>query len=277
MIVYLATPIDQVVTENGVRSFRQQVYDAAKEFEIAIYDPSKPFFGAKQDPTACYDINEMALERCDALLAGLPSGVPSIGVPMEIQRAHDARKPVAVVGGSLSMQLAGMGISLYDDPRSALICLLGDYHRRVAGGEALRYVGEQRNAPRFGYPGDAGLDLIVEKDTVIPYQGFADVPHGISVQLPEGTWGLITGRSSTIRKRGLLVVNGVIDNGYRGPLFAAVQNLNPDGKVVVCAGERIAQLILFPLVTPGIYIKHVNALDGSERGEKAFGSTGGFA
>lgn len=127
--------------------------------------------------------------------------------------------------------------------------------------------------PSRHYPGDAGLDLYVAQDMVIPYGQFLDVPAGCRVELPDGVWGLITGRSSTIRNRGLLVVNGVIDAGWRGPLYAAVQNLRMDAARLK-RGERIAQLILFDALAPRYEPTRVDALSPSDRGEFGFGSTG---
>ena len=121
---------------------------------------------------------------------------------------------------------------------------------------------------------DAGWDLFVSQDVTIPPHGFKDVPSGVSVELPNGYWGLLTGRSSTIRRRGLLVVQGVIDTGYRGELFSAVWNLT-DKSVLLQRGERVAQLILLPNSTAdSVLVRHEGDLQASERGFGGFGSSG---
>lgn len=121
------------------------------------------------------------------------------------------------------------------------------------------------------YSGDAGYDLKVSQHVTIEPHEFVDVPTGLQIALPEGYWGMITGRSSTIRKYGLHVPTGVIDNGWRGDLFVGAYNLGPD-TVRLYAGDRIGQLILFPLVHTHFVV--VDSLPPSDRGTNGFGSTG---
>lgn len=122
------------------------------------------------------------------------------------------------------------------------------------------------------HEGDAGLDLYCTTEgVVVPPSGLVDIPLGVSVEIPEGYWAMLTGRSSTLRKRGLLVNQGVIDQGYRGPLFAGVFNLT-NTQVLVERGERLAQLILVPLWMGGTLA--VQELRDSDRGTKGFGSSG---
>ena len=129
--------------------------------------------------------------------------------------------------------------------------------------------------PRPALADDAGADLTTAIDTEIPPHSFVDIPTTVlGVQVPEGTWALITGRSSAIRKRGLLVPNGIIDHGWRGPLMAGVYNLT-DQPVTVLAGERVAQVILMSNQTELAEIVKVDKLDPHERGLSGFGSTGG--
>ena len=112
--------------------------------------------------------------------------------------------------------------------------------------------------------------------TVIEPGGWADIPLGVEVQLPPGWWGQLTGRSSTLRDRRLLVSQGVIDNGYRGALFAGVWNLGTEPARVE-VGDRIAQLILLPLWRPEVtadVVVEVDRLGPSSRGRSGFGSTG---
>lgn len=143
---------------------------------------------------------------------------------------------------------------------------------------ALRGAGEikvQRwgKLPTRAYDGDAGYDLYVHADTVIEGRSFCDVDLGVAVQFPTGVWSMLTGRSSTLRQRGLLVTQGIIDCGYRGPLFAGVYNLG-EQEVRLQAGERIAQLIPFLHMGEAWHIREVDALDESDRGQRGFGSTG---
>lgn len=121
------------------------------------------------------------------------------------------------------------------------------------------------------YPGDAGFDLFCRQSAVLAPGERVDIPLGVRCQIPVGWWGLLTGRSSTLRKRGLLVAQGVIDQGYRGPLFALIQNLTAH-PVEVRDGERLAQLILIPLYTGDPVL--VEDLNDSVRGVAGFGSTG---
>lgn len=127
--------------------------------------------------------------------------------------------------------------------------------------------------PTRGYKSDAGLDIYVSEDTIVEPHTFADIRSHIAVNLPTGTWGYLVGRSSTLRKKGLLVNPGVIDNGYTGELYSAVWNLTSD-PVKIHAGERVAQLILMPNITPDYKPEWVTEAVESERGDNAFGSSG---
>lgn len=127
--------------------------------------------------------------------------------------------------------------------------------------------------PIRSHPDDAGWDLYVSADTTVPAHSFADVPSGVRMQLPNGYWGMLTGRSSTIRKRGLLVVQGIIDTGYTGELFSAVWNLTSK-PVLLEQGERVAQLILLPNSTSKSLLVQADSLGKTTRGEHGFGSSG---
>ena len=68
-----------------------------------------------------------------------------------------------------------------------------------------------------------------------------------------------------------IVIDGVIDSGFRGDLFARVYNPGLCS-VHVQAGDRIVQAIAMPLLR--MQFVQVDALETSERGENGFGSTG---
>ena len=125
--------------------------------------------------------------------------------------------------------------------------------------------------PTQAHAGDAGFDLYTTKDHHMDPGETYDAPTGIAVQLPEGFYGRIIGRSSTIRKRGLLVVEGIIDQGYTGHLFFAVHNPS-EFERDIRAGERLAQFILVPLVEP--IWRRTGEFLYTERGSSGFGSTG---
>lgn len=279
MLIYLARPNDHADGSDDVKFGVLAAERELRNQEIAWYDPIRPFGSPMADPTACYHVNEAALKEADGVIAIYPPGVPSTGTPMEIQTAHLAGKPVVVVGGNGSMQLMGMGMWRADwdgtaDPVIAAIRYLKAAHqKRVSSQFQIQYVGGREHEPRRNMPGDAGFDLIVSEDVRVHVGNFVDIPCGVNVELPSDCWGMIVGRSSTLRKRQLLVNLGIIDQGYRGPLYAGVWNL---GEAVchVKQGERLAQLIPMPLTSAMLSLRRVAELTPSVRGSNGFGSTG---
>jgi dUTP pyrophosphatase len=127
--------------------------------------------------------------------------------------------------------------------------------------------------PATAHPGDAGVDLQARVGAALPPGGRAVVPTGIAVAIPDGFVGLVTPRSGLAAERGVGIVNapGVIDSGYRGEIKVILVN-HGDRQVLIAKGERIAQMIVTPFVSPVFTV--VETLDDSSRGEGGFGSTG---
>jgi deoxyuridine 5'-triphosphate nucleotidohydrolase len=135
--------------------------------------------------------------------------------------------------------------------------------------------GGRPQLPVRHHDGDVGFDLYVSVETIIPPGEFVDVHTHVHARFPLGYWGRITGRSSTLRKHGLLVNEGVIDTGYTGELFAGVWNLTGQ-PVTLAVGQSVAQLIIYRNhsadVEPVVLVDPPDSSDG--RGNNGFGSTG---
>jgi len=129
--------------------------------------------------------------------------------------------------------------------------------------------------PTYGSANAAGADLYacLEDDVVIAPGTTAFIPTGLSMELPEGTAGLIYARSGMACKRDLAPANkvGVIDSDYRGEFIVALHNHGSQPQTV-SHGERIAQLVITPVLTPGF--TEVQELSDTARGTGGFGSTG---
>jgi dUTP pyrophosphatase len=128
----------------------------------------------------------------------------------------------------------------------------------------------QATLPTRAHPDDAGLDLYSLEDAELAPGAGKVVRTGVAVAVPAGHAGLVCDRSSMAR-RGLKTAGGVIDAGYRGELGVVLWNISGQAQAVK-RGERVAQLLIMPTATPAV--RHVDALDSTERGAKGFGSTG---
>ena len=100
------------------------------------------------------------------------------------------------------------------------------------------------------------------------------IPTGIAIGLPgPNTVGLIFARSGLAVKNGVTLSNavGVIDSDYTGELIVGLCNV---GSVpyTIQPGERIAQLVIMPVLTPRVAV--VDHLQATSRGDGGFGSTG---
>ncbi len=129
--------------------------------------------------------------------------------------------------------------------------------------------------PTYGSEQSAGADLYacLENEVTIEPGETKFIPTGLAMELPESTVGLIYARSGLACKRGLAPANkvGVIDSDYRGEYIVALYNHGSQSQTVA-HGERIAQLVIAPVFTPGF--QAVESLNETHRGAGGFGSTG---
>ena len=133
---------------------------------------------------------------------------------------------------------------------------------------------------------DAGYDLYSTTSYSINPLERKLVSTGIKIHIPEGYYGRIAPRSGLAVKKGLDVMAGVIDSGYRGEIKVLLVNLNSDstkgtayenffgsfGKVDIKQGDRIAQIIIEKCYSPKW--TEVDELSNSDRDEGGFGSSG---
>jgi dUTP pyrophosphatase len=96
----------------------------------------------------------------------------------------------------------------------------------------------------------------------------------VGVEIPVGHAGLVLPRSGLARDHGIALVNapGLIDSGYRGELRVLLLNTDPAETFRVEPGDRIAQLVLTPILIADLV--ETEALSESVRGEGGFGSSG---
>ena len=101
----------------------------------------------------------------------------------------------------------------------------------------------------------------------------AAVSTGLCVAIPPGFEGQVRPRSGLAIRQGLTMINapGTIDADYRGEIKVLLVNLG-DGTVILNRGDRIAQLIIAPVVHANWSV--VSSLDDTKRGEGGFGHTG---
>ena len=129
--------------------------------------------------------------------------------------------------------------------------------------------------PYYASAGAAALDLhaCIDEPAVLPAGGEALIPTGIAAAIPEGYVGIMAVRSSMGIRHGVAMSNGigVIDSDYRGPLRVGLHNFR-DTEYVVEPGDRVAQLLIVPVLRPEVEV--VDELSETARGSGGFGSTG---
>jgi dUTP pyrophosphatase len=127
--------------------------------------------------------------------------------------------------------------------------------------------------PRYARASDAGLDLHAAERVVIEPGARALVGTGVAIAIPPGCAGLVLPRSGLALRHGVTVLNapGLIDAGYRGELKVLLVNHDPHATATVERGERVAQLVVHPVVS--VELVEVDELPTSERGAGGFGST----
>ena len=140
---------------------------------------------------------------------------------------------------------------------------------------AVKILRDGAKLPTYGSAEAAGADLYACLDgdvTILPGET-KFIPTGFAMAVPKGCAGLIYARSGLACKQDLAPANkvGVIDSDYRGEFIVALHNHGNQTRQVQ-HGDRIAQLVITPVFTPGFL--EVTSLDETDRGTGGFGSTG---
>ena len=130
------------------------------------------------------------------------------------------------------------------------------------------------STPSYQTEEAAGLDLSsADQERCIPPGGRALIGTGIAVEIPSGYEGQIRPRSGLAWRHGIGIINspGTIDSDYRGEIAVILVN-HSDAPYTVRPGDRIAQLVIAPVVRASVQI--VGSLTDTSRGSGGFGSTG---
>jgi len=130
---------------------------------------------------------------------------------------------------------------------------------------------ENAVVPRYAHEGDAAMDLFSVEDYVVGAGKRVLVSTGIAMELPEGYFASIRGRSGLALKKGICILGGVIEHSYRGEYGVVVLNTG-DEDFVIKVGDKVAQVVVAPVATADVEV--VDELSESERGDGAWGSTG---
>ena len=124
--------------------------------------------------------------------------------------------------------------------------------------------------PQYETGGSVGFDLLCRESVTVAPQAVGLIPANVIVETPPGYMLMVTLRSSTPRKRGLLIPHGVgvIDLDYCGEddeIQIQVYNFT-NQPVTVERGDKIAQ---------GIFVR-VDRAEWSEVSEMRSETRGGF-
>lgn len=137
-------------------------------------------------------------------------------------------------------------------------------------------IGREIPLPQFATPGSAAMDLRACLDGPVTLQAGARavIPTGLAMALPSADYvALVFARSGLGIKKGVCLSNGVgvIDSDYRGEIAVGLVNLSGEDYIVQ-PGDRIAQLMVVPVVQPTVTL--ADELDETDRGSGGLGSTG---
>jgi dUTP pyrophosphatase len=122
----------------------------------------------------------------------------------------------------------------------------------------------------------AGIDLRAMLDAPLTLEAGASalIPSGIAIHIGDPSLcAIVLPRSGLGHKHGIVLGNlvGLIDADYQGPLLISCWNRS-DTTFTIVPGERIAQLVILPVVSAAFEI--VDDFSPSVRGAGGFGSSG---
>jgi len=126
--------------------------------------------------------------------------------------------------------------------------------------------------PEYHTDGAVAFDLYSRIDAIVEPKKLERLPTNVIIEIPKGYMLEVKDRSSTLKKKGLFVSVGYIDNDFHGEkdeILLQVYNMT-DNDVTIEKGERLGQ---------GVFVRvdiaeweEVDTMSNNNRG--GFGTTG---
>ena len=124
--------------------------------------------------------------------------------------------------------------------------------------------------PTRAHSTDAGLDIYSPTSVRVERHSSTVIHTGVHIQLPHGMVGMLKSKSG-LNVNHDITTEGVIDEGYTGEIVVKVYNHGWTDYQIE-AGNKITQLVVMPCEY--VDLELVDDIDGGERGDGGFGSTG---
>ena len=128
---------------------------------------------------------------------------------------------------------------------------------------------KKSNTPVKTTSGAAAYDLRATRNIELLPGSITKVDLNLQIAIPKGFYLQLASRSGLVLKN-IVIVGGVIDGDYTGPVAALVLNLNKE-TFRVSKGQRIAQGLFLPVCS--VQFKNVDQLPSTDQGDAGFGST----
>jgi NTP pyrophosphatase (non-canonical NTP hydrolase) len=153
----LASPIDQLNVQVPSLNLGLVLVEAG----CTIFDPRLAWSNVDSQMEVQM-VNQSAIDLCDGVLAYLPDGQASIGVPIEVGMASQIGKPVVVIGGEMALRstvLRSLEVPVYENPASGvnvLVEMIHDTDYSYVGIETAAIEAEQLHlemVPEQAHPG----------------------------------------------------------------------------------------------------------------------------
>lgn len=137
-------------------------------------------------------------------------------------------------------------------------------------------LGNEFPMPQYATEGSAGLDLCacIDNDLIINPGDTALISAGFAIYIADKSYAaMLLPRSGLGHKHGIVLGNltGLVDSDYQGEIYISCWNRGTV-KFTITPGDRIAQMIIVPIVRPDF--EFVDSFDETIRGLGGFGHTG---
>jgi len=116
---------------------------------------------------------------------------------------------------------------------------------------------------------DAGADLRTPERFILRAHSHVTIDTGVHIEIPYGYVGMVKSKSGLMLEG--ITTDGTVDSGYTGSIRVVLFNHSGKHREFK-AGDKVAQLVIMKIVSPTFV--QVEKVEGGDRGDSGFGSTG---